>query len=125
MYLSRLLLLIALLIVAEPASALRCGNVLVNDGDHKARVLRYCGEPTAVQVRTIYRSFTPRYSQRSSARTHGKAHSKELLFSNRTTVEIIVEEWTYNFGPRRLMQMIRFENGFVSEVKQLRTGYLE
>ncbi len=37
--------------------------------------------------------------------------------------EVVVEEWTYNFGPRRLMRVIRFENGLVTSIRQLGYGY--
>jgi hypothetical protein len=40
-------------------------------------------------------------------------------------VEIVIEEWTYNFGPRRLMQLVRFENGFVADMDQLGYGFTE
>ena len=117
MYLKRLLLLILILGLAEPAMALRCGSKLVRDGDHKSKVLKYCGEPTGVQTRTIYRGGVPRSIHRSPR------HTDSLLVTRHAVVEIIVEEWTYNFGPRRLMRMVRFENGFVTEVTQLTYGY--
>ena len=106
MHLKHLLIAWCFLIVAEPALALRCGSKLVNDGDHMSKILKYCGEPTSVQVRTVVRGYGYRHSYPYSA-------------------EIIVEEWTYNFGPRRFMQTITFENGLVVSVKQLRSGYRE
>jgi hypothetical protein len=39
------------------------------------------------------------------------------------TEELIVEEWTMNFGPRHLMRVIRLENGFVADVRTLGYGY--
>ena len=59
MNLNRLLLLICILVIAEPALALRCGSKLVTDGDHKSKILRYCGEPASVQVRSMYRAGFP------------------------------------------------------------------
>ena len=46
-----------------------------------------------------------------------------MLINDRSYVEVIVEEWTYNFGPRKLMRIIRFENGLVADVKELGYGY--
>jgi hypothetical protein len=37
--------------------------------------------------------------------------------------EIVVEEWTYNLGPRHLMRVFRLENGYVEEIKHLGYGY--
>ena len=107
MNLNRLLVGICILIIAEPAFALRCGNRLVNDGDHKSKILRYCGEPTAIQTRTIVRAGFP---ARQIRRHRVDFPERDLMFSDRAYVEVIVEEWTYNLGPRRLMRTIKFEN---------------
>ena len=122
MNLNRLLLCICILVIAEPALALRCGNRLVSDGDHFSKILKYCGEPTSVQVRSIYRAGFPRQLRRHRFDT---AENDFLLYADRAYAEILVEEWTYNFGPRRLMRIIKFENGIVVAVKRLGYGYLE
>jgi len=126
MKLTRLLCFVAMLVVAEPAIALRCGNKLVSEGDPKTKILKYCGDPAAVQYRTIYRSGFPRAlslrDTRLSARHSG---DDELLIHQHSVVEVQVEEWTYNFGPRRFMRMIRFENGLVAKVTDLGYGYHE
>jgi hypothetical protein len=45
--------------------------------------------------------------------------------STTTTTEHVVyktiDEWTYNFGPHRLMQVVVFENGVLVDVKS--AGY--
>ena len=120
----RLLLLCLMTAVSMPAFALRCGNKIVGHGDHQARILKICGEPTAIQIRHIYRSGTPASHYKSSAR-HPRYDRDELILHDRSVVEVVVEEWTYNFGPRRLMRVIRFENGIVSSVKRLGYGYLD
>jgi hypothetical protein len=118
----------ALGLLAEPALALRCQGKIITAGDPEAKVRRFCGEPTSVQQRMIYRGGTPRprvyrevmagdeLSQISSTR-------EELLIHDRSVVEVLVEEWTYNFGPYKLMRLVRFENGLVTEVHQLGYGY--
>jgi hypothetical protein len=37
--------------------------------------------------------------------------------------EVVIEEWTYNFGPHQLIRVVRLENGVVAEVKMLGYGY--
>lgn len=113
-----------LVFAATPALAFRCGNKIVSDGDHYSKVLKYCGEPIGVQERVIYREgFTrPRFRVDGP---NGLQYDREVLQYDRSYVEVLVEEWTYNFGPRRLMQLVRFENGFVTEVDQLGYGYRE
>ena len=113
-----------LLFAATPALAFRCGNRIVSDGDHYSKVLKICGEPTGVQERVIYREGVTRPRFRVEG-PNGLKYDKEVLQYDRSYVEVLVEEWTYNFGPRRLMQLVRFENGFVVEVDQLGYGYRE
>jgi Protein of unknown function (DUF2845) len=113
-----------LLCVAAPALAFRCGNRIVSDGDHYSKVLKYCGEPVGVQERVIYREGVTRPRFRAEG-PGGLKYDQEVLQYDRSYVEVLVEEWTYNFGPRRLMQLVRFENGFVVEVDQLGYGYRE
>jgi len=127
---TRLLFAAAVLLLAEPALAFRCKGKLVMEGDPKAKVLRFCGEPVSVQQRTIYRGGIPRqdFDRRISlgaGDTEVGESQQELLIHNRSIVEVIVEEWTYNFGPHRLMRVVRFENGLVAEVTRLGYGYLE
>lgn len=119
-----LLFLVGILWFAQPAWALRCGSKLIGDGAPTGKVLKYCGEPESVRVRRIYRAGLPR--QRFRYRTGGASTTtadRELLLADRAYVEVHVEEWTYNFGPRRLMRLIRFENGVVTRITQLGYGY--
>ena len=36
--------------------------------------------------------------------------------------EVVVEEWTYNLGPRLLMRVVVLEDGYVEDVKHLGYG---
>ncbi len=124
----RLFLAFAALLLADPALALRCQSRLVSEGDPQAKVLRFCGEPTSVQRRVIYRSGIPSgwanrdFSTRDSELGVSR---QELLIHQRSFVEVLVEEWTYNFGPRKLMRVVVFENGLVRDVIRLGYGYVE
>lgn len=113
-----------LFFAATPALAFRCGNRIVSEGDHYSKVLKYCGEPVGVQERVIYREGVTRPRFRVEG-PNGLRYDEEVLRYDRSYVEVLVEEWTYNFGPRRLMQLVRFENGFVVEVDRLGYGYRE
>jgi hypothetical protein len=37
--------------------------------------------------------------------------------------DVWIEEWTYNLGPSKLMRLVRIENGFVTDVRNLGYGY--
>ncbi len=89
--------LIFSLLWAAPAAALRCGTDLVHEGDHKIEVLNKCGEPLWQE------RWRDEVFERSSFDTLEK----------RT---IVVEEWIYDFGPTRLLYIVRFRNGRVSAI---------
>jgi hypothetical protein len=119
------LLLAALaLLVAGPAEAFRCGSRLVSRGDPQAKVRNFCGDPAGMQERIIYRSGRTR-APITSELPPGVGDRNEVVAYDRSLVEVVVEEWTYNLGPRKLMRLVRFENGFVTEVKTLGYGYTE
>lgn len=124
MFTLRLALLCCIFLLAEPAAAMRCGSKIVSEGAPQAKVLKYCGEPESTRIRTILRTGFPRYRVRRGLNdTRSIEYSHELLFADRSYVEVHVEEWTYNFGPHRLMRIVRFENGRVASVSQLGYGY--
>ena len=126
--LAAFIVLIATMSMGERAMAMRCGNKLVLKGDHQAKILRFCGDPTHMLQRAIYhsgptRQFTSRHSD--SRRVREALGDDEILISTRSFVEVPIEEWTYNLGPRKLMRVIRFENGIVTDVRHLGYGYRE
>jgi hypothetical protein len=114
---------IAALLASQPAAAFRCGSKLVSEGDPASKVRSFCGDPTGIQTRTVVRSGFPR--QRVRATPPGVILQDEVILADRSFVEVVVEEWTYNLGPRKLMRLVRFENGFVVEVVPLGYGYVE
>jgi len=116
--------LAVLLCMSTPAHAFRCGSRIVSEGDHYSKVLKICGEPAGVQERVIYREGITRPRFRVEG-PNGLRYDQEVVQYERSYVEVLVEEWTYNFGPRRLMQLVRFENGFVTDVDQLGYGFRE
>lgn len=106
--LSLTLLCIALL-SSDPAHAFRCGSRLVRDGMHESEVKAICGEP--VSQRTlgyVIRSYFHR----------GHAYGGY----NR---EVLVTEFVYNFGPRKLMRKLRFEGGILTSIETIGYGYRE
>lgn len=91
------------------ATAFRCGTRVISRGDHASKVLEFCGEPDSVQTRLAQRSFTNKYGHQ--------------VYIPGFFEDVIVEEWTYNLGPNKLMRFIRVENGFVREIRHLGYGY--
>jgi len=93
------------------ADALRCGNRVISRGDHAVKVLHYCGEPIAIQSRIVHR--------RVSA--FGSFFHPRLGLLE----DVLIEEWTYNFGPAKLMRQVLLENGIVRDVRELGYGFRE
>lgn len=100
----------ATLAVPAHADGMRCGSRLVRDGDARAEVRAFCGEPADVQTRTILRR--PTYTV-----------GGRIVYFGDQLVEIPVETWTYNFGPNKLMRRVRFIDGVVEDVETLGYGY--
>ena len=102
------------------AWALRCGNRIVKEGMHEVRVIDLCGEPASVrQLGFVLRPYVVKvpagsYGSRATRRVYGGYHE-----------ELLVTEMLFNFGPHRLMRLIRFEGGVVASVKTAGYGYLE
>ena len=91
-----------------PAHALRCDSRVIARGDPAAKVLRFCGDPEYVQSRVIQRAL----------------YLNPGGFVGGLSEEVVVEEWTYNFGPYKLMAVVELENGEVTNVRYLGYGYL-
>ncbi|MCP3142953.1 DUF2845 domain-containing protein [Pyxidicoccus xibeiensis] len=91
--------------VTAQAASLRCGTALVSDGASKSDVLAKCGEPLAKETR----------------RESEEVKTRDGDTSTKHVVEKTIDEWTYNFGPNRLVQVVVFENGKLVDVKS--AGY--
>jgi hypothetical protein len=103
---------------AGPVYALRCGHVLVSIGDHKTEVRSKCGDPVNIDERLEYLVIgdpSRRLTEPYWVRTPPVGVAVYL--------SVQVEEWTYNFGPHQFMQLLRFENGILQDIRSLGYGY--
>lgn len=96
---------LCLCLSAPSAWAFRCGSSLVNAGDHKLEVLNKCGDPVFADSRIELR--------------YTKLFGTGLEFGQ--YVPIMIDEWVYDFGPNRFVQLFRFENGRLVDIQSL--GY--
>lgn len=91
--------------------SLRCSDRVISHGTTQAEVTNFCGDPAQVEHKTIYN-------------TVGGGAPGLVNGVAQTSSEIHVDIWTYNFGPNKLMQRIRFEDGIVVYIESLGTyGY--
>ena len=111
---------VLLLAPAGDAWALRCGNRIVKEGMHEARVIDLCGEPASVrELGYVLRPYilkvpTGAFGNHGTRRVYGGYHQ-----------QMLVTEMLFNFGPHRLMRLIRFEGGVVRSIETAGYGYLE
>jgi hypothetical protein len=81
------------------ADALRCGQSIVTEGLRDFEVIERCGEPL---------------TQRSWTEVRGYDVGPVDLYY------VVIEEWVYDTGSRKLRRLLRFENGELVAVETLR-----
>ncbi len=105
------------LLASDPAHALRCGSRLVKDGMHESEVKAICGKPMSERrLGYVLRSHIDRTHRLSNTRNYGYGGYYR---------EVLVTEFIYNFGPRKLMRKMRFEGGVLTSIETIGYGYRE
>ena len=128
MYWPLILLGWMLIVGASPAYALFCGSAIISEGDHKLDVLRKCGEPVAVEEEVVYETI---YVDPHGHPRHRRPLRKDFLHPwhgvpigpQILTVPVLIEVWTYNFGPHRLMYRLHMVEGVLRDIRTLGYGY--
>ena len=108
------------LLATETAQAFRCGSKLVVEGMHEQQVIAICGEPAA--RRHLGYAVRPYEWRRRNEAGSGWSRSYFGGFGG-LAEEVIITEYVYNFGPRKLMQRLIFEGGFLVEIEPIGYGY--
>ena len=105
--------LMAAILACVPALAmgqsLRCDDKIISEGTPLAKVVALCGNPVQTDRKSVY------YHPNESRGYRGNSLTADI--------EVQVEVWIYNFGPDRLMQRIRFEDGRVVRIESIGYGY--
>jgi hypothetical protein len=91
--------------------SLRCGSRLASTGDTKYKVLQVCGKPADVSL--IGSMPQPRLWF-TGFRFH---------FLDPPYQYVPIEVWTYNFGPNKLLRLLRFEGDELMEIRTDGYGY--
>jgi hypothetical protein len=106
--------LVACALICAPAlgmaQSLVCNGKIIGEGTTLAKVAALCGQAVQIDHKSVYNG--------AAISTGGQPNS--IVGS---TVEVQIEIWTYNFGPNKLMQRIRFEDGVVVRIESLGYGY--
>jgi hypothetical protein len=107
----------SLLVFSQQAEAFRCGSRIIREGMHEGQVRALCGEPIASrQLGPVIRSFYPRF--------YSVDGISENFIRHGYYTEVMATELVYNFGPRKLIRIIRFEDGYLVDIKTAGYGYL-
>lgn len=115
-------LAVLLLLASSPAEAFRCKSKIITDGMHEQQVVAICGEPTAKRhLGYTVRSFN--YGWRRV--TPGGIRETWHPGYGHLSQEVIVTEYIYNFGPRKLMRRLIFEGGILARIETIGYGYIE
>jgi hypothetical protein len=102
---------LAFLPALAAANNIRCGDRIITIGTTRAEVSALCGQPAQVDHGTVY----------NNAGVVVRGSTGVVGVSG---VSGDIEVWTYNFGPDRLMQRIRFDaNGTVVAIESLGYGF--
>lgn len=112
--------LILMLAFSSPLLALRCGRSLVDLGDYKYDVVERCGDPDFVDSHyekrgQVNRADISRYNFNNQR--YFPDSSVNFGQNNYGEIEILVEEWFYDFGNERFRKILRFENGRLVNIK--------
>lgn len=117
---SKLLLMSLCILFSYPVFALRCGQALVDIGSYKEDVIDKCGEPESIESHIERRGVADRIGGRTRASPRSSINFGQQRY---TEIEVVVEEWIYDFGRRRFKKSLRFENGRLTEMKSLGKGH--
>jgi len=103
---ARITIVCATLLFTGDALAFRYGSRLITEGMPESEVIALCGEP--VSIRHIGYVLRPYFIKRPAAISglSGTRHAYAGFHE-----ELPVTEMLFNFGPRKLMRLVRFEGG--------------
>jgi hypothetical protein len=91
--------------------SLRCGSRLASTGDTKYKVIQVCGQPHAVSV--VGSMFESRLWYTGN----------RYYYLDPPYQYVPIEVWTYNFGPNKLLRLLRFEGDELMEIRSDGYGY--
>ena len=95
------------------ADSLSCDGRIVSTGDSRYEVKSVCGEPDDASQRVEYRTVRGRVSG-PCRRIDGKITCSD---TREQVVEVVIDEWIYDFGRNRFIEYLTFEQGKLVSVR--------
>jgi hypothetical protein len=111
---------VALLASSEAkADSLSCDGKIASSGDSTYEVRVACGEPDDAVRHVEYRTVRVRVPAPCRVE-HG---CRRCDVEVERTVELQVDDWTYDFGSNRFIEFLRFEDGRLVSVREGSYGH--
>jgi hypothetical protein len=103
---------LGLALAAEDAAAdgMRCGTRLVSKGDSTYEVKSRCGKPQEETRRVETRT------ERRRVRVPCAPGGVQCDRVQEVTIDVIVDEWIYDFGPQQFVRYLTFLDGRLANV---------
>ena|SRR6185369_12381402 len=95
------------------ADTLACDGRIVSTGDSRYDVKAICGEPDDASQRIEYRTLRGRVAG-PCTRAGGKITCSQ---TREEVVEVVIDEWIYDFGRNRFVEYLTFEQGRLISVR--------
>jgi hypothetical protein len=116
------LLTAVLLLTSTSAFGFRCGNKIVTEKMHEIQVIKACGSPTTARQMgyAVRGTYVPVRRNLSPGIT-----TEHFPGYGYYTEEVLLTEYVYNFGPRKLMRRLLFEGGILKKIETIGYGYTE
>ncbi|RYZ09543.1 MAG: DUF2845 domain-containing protein [Myxococcales bacterium] len=89
------------------ADSLGCKGRIVSSGDTRYEVKAVCGEPDDASQRVEYRTLRGRVAGPCTRQGDKIVCSQ----TREQVVEVVIDEWLYDFGRNRFIQHLLFEQG--------------
>jgi uncharacterized protein DUF2845 len=92
---------------AQAVELFHCGSHRVRTGERTFEVLERCGDPDAADQRV---------DRRTTRRKTGRCGPGGETITEEQTVEVLVDEWVYDFGQNHYLRTLHFENGVLTSI---------
>ena len=108
------------MVSAFSGASVRCGRLLVSEGDRAAELLDRCGRPTSFQKNEGRYTTEPVYNERTiyDEKTHSVRGVEKTQVGTKTITLVEPHEvWYYNFGPHRFVIYVTIMNGYIVKIE--------
>jgi hypothetical protein len=107
-------------LLAAPAAwadGMYCGSRLISAGDTLYQVRSVCGEPDDAQRRIETRTVRHRVRVPCNRNESGSNEAGKCERTVERSSDVVVDDWTYDFGRQRFIRFLTFLDGRLASVQ--------